>query len=153
MAFSDLKFSSTKDALQYLSDYTQYRVVVAQEIEGLDIAKFIDQVKAMSDVKIDDFVDDIEDLIKVSQDEADARKNSDNPVEAELLMAALLQAISKRAQEYRDDLKNMDAEDINDISKKFKRDLEDLVDRYHKGQVEIIDQQEAAAETTADIST
>lgn len=142
-ASTELIFSSVPGALQYLSDYTQKRVVVAAEIGDLDIAKFIDQVKAMADVPIDDFVDDVEALIDVSQEEANARLDMENPTQADLLMAAMLQAISKRTQEYRDDLK--DVEDIDNVSDKYKKDLEDFVERYQKGVEEVLRQQEETA--------
>lgn len=149
---ASIKFSSENEALQYLSDFTGCRIVVAQDVGDLDIDQLIDDIKSMADIPIDDFVERIDDLISVSQEEADARKNLENPTQADLLMAALLQAISKRAQKYRDDLDNMDAEDIDDISGKFENDIQDLVERYHLGQEEVIQQQEAAAEATADIS-
>jgi len=143
-ASTELNFSTSSGALQYLSDYTQKRVIIAAEIGDLDIAKFVKQVKEMADVPIDDFVDDVDALSNAAQEEASARLKMENPTQADLLMAAMLEAISKRTEQYRKDLKDM--EKIDNISDKYKKDLEDFFKRYQQGVEEVLRQQEEASQ-------
>jgi hypothetical protein len=139
---ASLRFASENEALQYLSNFTGKRIIIA-----LDVAELVDQVDVMSKLPVDEFVDDIDAFIEACKKESDSRKDSDNP--AEQLMKALLDPVIKRTKEYKEDLEDISLDEVDDVSKKYKQDIEDLVERYNKGKEEVIRQQEQIQEASS----